>query len=195
VSCFDLSFSDVLLILYFRICSLRNLELFEKAKAAGAAPCPIRNYEIANGISKKQIAKHLQELALSSIPTRNAKEDPSTNPPNPRGESGFWAVGDEGEIFGYLVATCEQLGAIYVAPLALAMTGIRARHKIKDVRIPGPVNPSPRAAVSDRAGGLLSLHEDHMVETGRILGTSGTEEKLDYREYLLDPHVRFGSNS
>jgi WD40 repeat protein len=39
------------------------------------------------------------------------------------------------------------------------------------------------------------LHEDRMVETRRIVGTSGTEEKLDHREYLLDPHVRFGSNS
>ena len=75
------------------------------------------------------------------------------------------------------------------------MADIRARHRIKEVSIPGPAYPSPHAAVSNRVGGLLSLHEDRMVETGRIVGTSGTEEKLDHREYLLDPYVRFGSNS
>lgn len=74
------------------------------------------------------------------------------------------------------------------------MADIRARHRIKEVSIPGPAYPSPHAAVSNRVGGLLSLHEDRMVE-GRIVGTSGTEEKLDRREYLLDPYVRFGSNS
>jgi WD40 repeat protein len=120
VSCFDLPFSDVPLILCFRICSLRNLELFEKAKAAGAVPCPICNCETANGILEKHIAKYLQELALFSISTRNVEEDPLTDPPNTSGDSGSWAVGDEGEIFGYLVATCEELGASYVAPLAMA---------------------------------------------------------------------------
>ena len=38
-----------------------------------------------------------------------------------------------------------------------------------------------------------TLHEDHMAENRRIVGTSGTEEKLDHRELLLDPHVRFDS--
>jgi hypothetical protein len=75
------------------------------------------------------------------------------------------------------------------------MADIRARHRIKEVSILGPAYPSPHAAVSNRVGGLLSLHEDRMVERGRIVGTSGTEEKLDHREYLLDPYVRFGSNS
>jgi hypothetical protein len=102
------------------------------------------------------------------------------------GDSGSWAVGDEGEIFGYLVATCEQLGTSYVAPLATAMADIRARHRIEDVSIPGPAYPSPRAAVSGRVGGLPSLHEDRMIETRRIVGAPGTEEKLDHRE-LLNP--------
>jgi hypothetical protein len=82
VSCFNLSFLDVPLILCFRICSLRYLELFEKAKAAGAVPCLIRNCEIANGIFEMHIAKHLQELALSSISASNVEEDPLTDPPN-----------------------------------------------------------------------------------------------------------------
>jgi hypothetical protein len=103
------------------------------------------------------------------------------------GDSGSWAVGDEGEIFGYLVATCEQLGTSYVAPLATAMADIRARHRIEDVSIPGPAYPSPRAAISGRVGGPPSLHEDRMVETRRIVGAPGTEEKLDHRELLLDP--------
>jgi hypothetical protein len=103
------------------------------------------------------------------------------------GDSGSWVVGDEGEIFGYLVATCEQLGTSYVAPLATAMADIRARHRIKDVSIPGPAYPSPRAAVSGRVGGLPSLHEDRMVETRRIVGAPGTEEKLDHGELLLTP--------
>jgi len=102
------------------------------------------------------------------------------------GDSGSWVVGDEGEIFGYLVATCEQLGTSYVAPLATAMADIRARHRIEDVSIPGPAYPSPHAAVSGRVGGLPSLHEDRMVESRRIVGTSGTEEKLDHRELLLN---------
>jgi hypothetical protein len=93
------------------------------------------------------------------------------------------------------VATCEQLGASYVAPLATAMADIRARHRISDVSIPGSAYLSLRAAVSDRVGGVLSLYEDRMVETRRIVGTSGNKEKLDHREYLLDPHVRFSSNS
>jgi hypothetical protein len=81
VSCFNLSFLDVPLILCFRICSSRYLELFEKAKAAGAVPCLIRNCEIANGIFEVHIAKHLQELALSSISASNVEEDPLTDPP------------------------------------------------------------------------------------------------------------------
>jgi hypothetical protein len=84
------------------------------------------------------------------------------------------------------VATCEQLGTSYVAPLATAMADIRARHRIEDVSIPGPAYPSPHAAVSGRVGGLPSLHEDRMVESRRIVGTSGTEEKLDHRELLLN---------
>jgi hypothetical protein len=49
--------------------------------------------------------------------------------------------------------------------------------------------------VSGPAGPLPTLHEDRMVETRRIMGTSGNEEKLDQREFCLDPHVRFGSYS
>jgi hypothetical protein len=185
------------LILCFRICSLRDLELFGKAKAAGAIPCLIRNCEIANGIFEKHIAKHLQELALSSISASNV-EDLLTDPPYTCGDIGSWAIGNEGEIFGYLVATYKQLGASYasyVTPLATAKADIRAPHRIKGIGIPGAAYPSPCTAVSGRVGGLLSLHEDRMVETRRIIRASGNEEKLDHREYLLDPHVRFSSNS
>jgi hypothetical protein len=114
------------LILCFRICSLRDLELFGKAKAAGAIPCLIRNCEIANGIFEKHIAKHLQELALSSISASNV-EDLLTDPPYTCGDIGSWAIGNEGEIFGYLVATYKQLGASYasyVTPLAVMNTAL-----------------------------------------------------------------------
>jgi hypothetical protein len=49
--------------------------------------------------------------------------------------------------------------------------------------------------VSSPPGPLPTLHEDRMTENRRIVGTSGTEEKLDHRELLLDPRVRFGSDS
>jgi hypothetical protein len=45
--------------------------------------------------------------------------------------------------------------------------------------------------VSSPTGQLPTVHEDRMAENRRIVGTSGTEEKLDHRELLLDPPVRF----
>jgi hypothetical protein len=49
--------------------------------------------------------------------------------------------------------------------------------------------------VSSPPGSLPSVPEDRMTENRRIVGTSGTEEKLDHRELLLDLRVRFDSNS
>src|SRR6202034_1539306 len=43
--------------------------------------------------------------------------------------------------------------------------------------------------VSSPPGPLPSVPEDRTTENRRIVGTSGTEEKLDHRELLLDLRV------
>jgi hypothetical protein len=53
----------------------------------------------------------------------------------------------------------------------------------------------PGRIVSSPPGLLPTVHEDRMTDNRRIVGTSGTEEKLDHRELLLDLRVRFDSNS
>jgi hypothetical protein len=50
----------------------------------------------------------------------------------------------------------------------------------------GEGRPLDRIATSP-AGPLPTLHEDRMAENRRIVGTSGTEEKLDHRKFIARP--------
>jgi hypothetical protein len=52
------------------------------------------------------------------------------------GDSGSWAIGEEGDVYGYLVGTCEETCTSYVAPMAAAMAAIRALFFNSDVTLP-----------------------------------------------------------
>jgi uncharacterized Zn-finger protein len=56
--------------------------LFEEAKAAGTAVCPLCKSKIASSMLEKHVANHLQELALFSISMGAVEEDASADPLN-----------------------------------------------------------------------------------------------------------------
>jgi uncharacterized Zn-finger protein len=57
-------------------------QIFEEAKAAGTAVCPLCKYEIVSETLEKHIAKHLQELALFPISMGSVEEDVLADPLN-----------------------------------------------------------------------------------------------------------------
>jgi uncharacterized Zn-finger protein len=53
--------------------------IFEEAEATGTAVCPLCKSKIARAMLEKHIARHLQELALFSIPIGDVEEDMSAD--------------------------------------------------------------------------------------------------------------------
>jgi hypothetical protein len=64
------------------------------------------------------------------------------------GDSGSWAIGDNGKVYGYVVCACEGLGVSYLAPFALAMGGI---HALVGGNVMLPARVSERANVVSEA--------------------------------------------
>jgi hypothetical protein len=100
------------------------------------------------------------------------------------GDSGSWAIGNEGQLYGYLLGSCEQMGVSYIAPMAAVMAAIRARNAKGDVSIPGQADSSHVMAVSGRPRSLSTLSESLQWGLTWIRGTPGDKGNLDPRKYM-----------
>jgi hypothetical protein len=100
------------------------------------------------------------------------------------GDSGSWAIGNEGQLYGYLLGSCEQMGVSYIAPMTTVMAAIRARNAKGGVSIPGQADSRHVMVVSGRPRPQPALPESLQWESTRIGGTAGDRENLDARKYM-----------